>query len=221
MSRESPRLQLSRAQILGFRRRAGSLDERLPPSAKSLRLAAWAGLQDSMPRAALLSLHGRVAGCNADHWEHGSLVQLWGPRYNVYVVAAKDLPLFSLGRLPDDARGRAQDTASRLHACLGGRQMPTGEAGRVMGVNSNSLRYAATTETVLLRWDGAVFHQGNGRPSRRRLQRFLSRASTGGLRSTEADWGEASGTMVPLGAAPGRSKTSWTICRIQFGRSTT
>ncbi|HTR36169.1 MAG TPA: hypothetical protein VMH80_09720 [Bryobacteraceae bacterium] len=57
MPRKVPRLELTRSQILAFRRQAGSLDERLPAGAKSLRQIAWAGLQDSMPRAALLSIH--------------------------------------------------------------------------------------------------------------------------------------------------------------------
>ena len=48
-------LELTRDQILAYRRRVGSLDERLPMSAESLRLAAWAGLQDSSPRSALAS----------------------------------------------------------------------------------------------------------------------------------------------------------------------
>ena len=56
------RLDLTRPQILAFRRQAGVLDERLPPGPRSLRRAAWAGLQDSMPRAALLSIHARVGG---------------------------------------------------------------------------------------------------------------------------------------------------------------
>jgi hypothetical protein len=150
-------LELSRSQILNFRRRAGGLDRRLPLSARSLRLAAWAGLQDSSPRAALLSIHARVADATTATWEHPSLVQLWGPRFSDYVVAARDLAVFSLGRLPDAARrrARAEDTAARLHAFLGGRRMPFGHAGHGMGVAHNSLRYAAPTGTVLLRWDGA------------------------------------------------------------------
>jgi hypothetical protein len=157
MPRKSPRLELSREQILGFRREAGSLNERLPASAKSLRLAAWAGLQDSMPRAALLSIHARVKECDPNWWEHPSLVQLWGPRFNNYVVAARDLPVFSLGRLPDDARrrARAHDLASRLHAFLDGRRIANNQAERALGLPSNMLRYAAPTGTVLLRWDGA------------------------------------------------------------------
>jgi hypothetical protein len=155
--RMSARLELTRSQILQFRRSVGSLDERLPAGAKSLRRAAWAGLQDSVPRAALLSIHARVEGCNSKSWEHPSLIQLWGPRFNDYVVALKDLPIFSLGRLPDDAsrRARAQKTAERLHMALNGRRVPFGQAGREMGVHHNSLRYAAPTGTVLLRWDGA------------------------------------------------------------------
>lgn len=156
MSRMIPRLELSRSQILQFRQRVGSLDERLPAGAKSLRRAAWAGLQDSVPRAALLSIHARVAETSSSSWEHPSLVQLWGPRFNDYVVAAKDLAIFSLGRLPEAAgrRARAQNTADRLRAVLNNQRMPFGEAGRAMVVQHNSLRYAAPTGTVLLRWDG-------------------------------------------------------------------
>ena len=150
-------LRLTRAQILAFRRKVGALDERLPRGRPSLRRAAWAGLQDSVPRAALLSIHARVEGAEPSTWEDPSLVQLWGPRYNAYVVAARDLPVFSLGRLPDDATGRriAEDQAARLHALLGGKRMTYGEAGRALGEHPNRLRYAAPTGTVLIRWDGA------------------------------------------------------------------
>ena len=150
-------LDLTRAQILAFRRGVGALDKRLPPGERSLRRAAWAGLQDSMPRAALLSIHARVEGTGPTAWEDPSLVQLWGPRYSVFVVAARDRGVFSLGRLPDDERGRrrAEDLAGRLHALLGGAQMSYGEAGRAIGVHPNSLRYASPTGTVLIRWEGA------------------------------------------------------------------
>ena len=86
---------------MAFRRLVGALDARLPLSAQSLRRAAWAGLQDSMPRAALLSLHARVEGVEPSTWEHPSLTQLWGPRYNAYVVPKRDFALFSVGRLPE------------------------------------------------------------------------------------------------------------------------
>jgi hypothetical protein len=151
------RLRLTRTQILAFRRRVGALDERLPRGSRSLRRAAWVGLQDSMPRAALLSIHARVAGTEPSTWEDPSLVQLWGPRYSAYVVAARDLAVFSLGRLPDDTKslGVAEDLAARLGALLGGARMMYGDAGRALGEHPNRLRYAATTGTVVIRWDGA------------------------------------------------------------------
>ena len=111
-----------------------------------------------MPRAALLSLHARVHGVEPTTWADPSLVQLWGPRYSAYVVAAEDVGVFSLGRLPDDARARrvAEDLAARLKRLLGrGAKMTYGAAGRALGEPPNRLRYAAPTGTVLIRWDGA------------------------------------------------------------------
>jgi hypothetical protein len=150
-------LPLTRAQILAFRRRVQALDQRMAPGPTSLRRAAWAGLQDSVPRSALLSLHARVERTQPSSWEDPSLVQLWGPRFTAYVVPARDLPAFSLGRLPDDVRGRrrAEDLAARLHAFLDGRRLTYEEAGRGLGVHPNQLRYAAATGTVVIRWDGA------------------------------------------------------------------
>lgn len=150
-------IELTRSQILGFRQRVGALDERLPIGADSLRRAAWAGLTDSMPRAAILSLHARVEGTEPDTFEDPSSVQLWGPRFSVYFVAARDLAVFSLGRHPDDAKGleRAVDLADRLDAALDGRKVTDGEAARALGEHHGRLRYAATTGRVLIRWEGA------------------------------------------------------------------
>jgi hypothetical protein len=150
-------LNLTRSQILAYRRHVQALNERLPAGPRSLEVAAWAGLQDSMPRAALLSIHARVDGTTPTTWEDASLVQLWGPRFSAYVVAARDVAIFSLGRLGDDHRSRlrAEELASRLKALLRGRKMPYGAAGEALGEHPNRLRYAALTGTVLMRWDGA------------------------------------------------------------------
>lgn len=149
-------LELTRSQILAFRRRIGALEERLPPGARALRQAAWAGLQDSVPRSALLSLHARVEGTCPSSWEDPSLVQVWGPRYSTYVVPARDRAIFTLGRLPEHAksRRRAEDMAARLHAFLAGRRVTHSDAHAQLGVG-NAVKYAAATGTVLIRWDGA------------------------------------------------------------------
>ena len=60
------RLAVTREQVLAYRRRATALDERLPMGGASLRRAAWAGLVDSVPRAALLCLHARVKDVRPD-----------------------------------------------------------------------------------------------------------------------------------------------------------
>ncbi len=109
-----------------------------------------------MPRAALLSLHARVEGVGPSTWEDPSLAQLWGPRYSTYVVPKRDFALFSQGRLPDNAKGRlrAEHMAERLHAHLDGRRMTDREVAGALGIG-NSIRYAATTGTVAIRWEGA------------------------------------------------------------------
>src|SRR5262245_44117565 len=150
------KLALSREQILAFRRRVGALDERLPSSSKSLRTAGWAGLQDSMPRAALLSIHARVDGAHPEIWDDPAFVQVWGPRFSVYVVPAQDHALFTLARYPDDARGRrvAEDMAARMAAVLGRSRLPDREVAGRLDVG-NAIRYAAQTGTILIRWEGA------------------------------------------------------------------
>jgi hypothetical protein len=110
-----------------------------------------------MPRAALLSIHARVEGTGSDVLDDLSLVQVWGPRYHVYVVAARDLAVFTLGRLPEGGKARrtAEDLAPRLHALLDGGRMRYDDAGAALGTHGNNLRYAALTGTLAIRWEGA------------------------------------------------------------------
>ena len=110
-----------------------------------------------MPRAALLSLHARVKGVEPSTWEDPSLAQLWGPRYQTYVVPKRDFALFSLGRLPDSDKGRlrAEQIAKELHAHLDGARLTDREVGEALRVHPNRFRYAAPTGTVAIRWDGA------------------------------------------------------------------
>jgi hypothetical protein len=110
-----------------------------------------------MPRAALLSIHARMEGAGPTAWDDPSLVQVWGPRYQVYVVAAPDLAVFTLGRFPDagKTREKAEDLAERLHVLLGGERMRYDDAGQALGVHGNTLRYAALTGRLAIRWEGA------------------------------------------------------------------
>jgi len=110
-----------------------------------------------MPRAALLSIHARVEDTAPDAWDDPAFVQLWGPRYSTYVVAERDVAVFTLGRLPDDAADRqfAQEVAASLRDVLAGSTMTDREAGEALGWNPNRLRYGAPTGTILIRWPGA------------------------------------------------------------------
>jgi hypothetical protein len=149
-------LDLTRSQILAYRRRVGSLIARQAYRRQSLEHVASAGLKDSMPRAAVLSLHARIEGVGPLGWDDPAFVQVWGPGFSVFVVAKRDLAVFTLGRLPDDpfAIEKAYDLARRLDETLAGERVPLSEAGRMVGVHHNQLRYAAPTGTVLVRWEG-------------------------------------------------------------------
>lgn len=154
---KSSPIVVDRARILSFRRLANGLDARRTRTKQSLRRAAWAGLQDSMPRAAVLSLHARIDGIDPFAWEDPAFVQVWGPRYSAYAVPATDVAFFTLGRLPDDEAGRdrAFGIAKRLHEVLADGPMDVRDAGKVLGRHPNMLRYATTTGTIAIRWDGA------------------------------------------------------------------
>src|SRR5690606_16389802 len=78
-------LELSRSQVLAHRRRAGHLETRLSAGIESRERAAHAGLQDSMPRAAVFSAHARVEAVGPFVWEEPPYIQVWGPRFNAYV----------------------------------------------------------------------------------------------------------------------------------------
>lgn len=151
------RLSLARAQVLRYRRQAGALDHRRASGAASIARAAEAGLQDSMPRAALLSLHARVEGTTPDALANPVLVQVWGPRYSAFVVPARDHAVFTLGRMPDAPAKRREfeQMAERLDVLLDGGEMPADAAERALGVGRNRLRYATLTGRLLIRWDGA------------------------------------------------------------------
>lgn len=93
-------MKVSRDELVAYRLRANHLDRRLP--AGSLAEAAFAGLQDSAPRAALVALHARVEGVRPDDWADASLVQIWHRAETVFVVPAADRWVWALGAWPRD-----------------------------------------------------------------------------------------------------------------------
>src|SRR3989442_11339047 len=91
---------ITREHVLAFRQRATYLHRRLPLG--RLVEAAFAGLQDSAPRSAVLALYARVKDVSPSAWKVPGFVQVWGPRGAVYVVPRRDVAVFTLGRFPRD-----------------------------------------------------------------------------------------------------------------------
>ncbi len=149
---QSP-LELTRRQILAYRRRVGHLDERLPAGPESLRQAAWAGLQDSMPRAAVLSLHARVEAVESMTWDDPSLAQLWGPGTTPTSSPRPTSRCSRSGACPATPKGRhrAETMAELQHARLAGTRMLHREAALGLDINPTAFKYAAP---IVVQWDG-------------------------------------------------------------------
>lgn len=156
-------LTVTAEQLLSHRLRANNLAERLP--AGELAAAAFAGLQDSAPRAALTSLHARVQNVGANDWADPSLVQTWAPRGAIFVVPEADLAVFTLGILPRDPelRGALEELGSRARELLrespGGAAEPGDRLGEIPAPLAAHLKHhpierlAFAIAGVRLRWD--------------------------------------------------------------------
>lgn len=131
------------------------LHERLPFDA--LARAAFGGLQDSAPRAALVSLHARVDGVEPSSWEHELLAQVWF-RGADYVVPRDDVALFTLGASPRDPGEMAaiERLAGAVLRVLGGRPRSTREVSDALGLETpNPLRRVCVTGRLRIRWDAS------------------------------------------------------------------
>jgi hypothetical protein len=166
-------------------------------------------LTDSVPRAAVLSIHARVADTPFEVLDDPRLVQVWGPRFNAYVVGADDRAPFTLGRLPASGatRHRAVDTAERLAGFLDGRTMSYADAGHGMGIAPNMLRYGALTGTVVIRWEGS------GRP-------LISSVPAPALSEDEARRELARRFLHALGPATADDFARWAGVRPAAARAT-
>ncbi len=148
---------ITRENVLAFRQRATHLHRRLPPG--RLVEAAFAGLQDSSPRSAVLALHARVRDVSPSAWKDPGFVQVWGPRGAVYVVPARDVAVFTLGRFPRNpalgalVRSAAEKAKRAFRARPAQRERVLSD--QVLGVNFRELRIASMTGAVMIEWDGA------------------------------------------------------------------
>jgi hypothetical protein len=149
--------------------RTTHLDERL--GADEHAVAAAAGLQDSAPRSALLSLHARMRGVEPDSWEHPSLVQTWF-RWADFVVPRADFGLFTRGAMPRDpeAARELEAFAESVVRVLDGSARRTREVADELGgadarAAGHSLRVAAVTGRYRIRWDAvSIFVVPEARP---------------------------------------------------------
>src|SRR6266704_4100704 len=149
---------ITREKVLAFRQRATYLHRRLPPG--RLVEAAFAGLQDSSPRSAVLALRARVTDVSPSAWKDPEFVQVWGPRGAVYVVPARDVSVFTVGRFPrDPVLGAAvKAAAEKARRAFRARQAQPRNvrSDRAVELNFRGLRIASMTGDVRIEWEGAT-----------------------------------------------------------------
>jgi len=93
-------LRVDMRQVMAYRAKVQDLGSRLDPGDHTA--AAYGGLQDSAPRAALYGLHARMQGVGPDDWEHPSLVQIWFRLGADYVIPRDAADVFTVGTWPSD-----------------------------------------------------------------------------------------------------------------------
>ncbi len=148
---------IDRKHALAFRQRATHLHARLRP--ERLLDAAFAGLQDSAPRSAVLALHARVADVWPSAWQDPRFVQVWGPRGAVYLVPRHDVAVFTVGRLPRDPTLQADihRTADKVRKAFRIRKQREAHVSydQTRGLILHDLRSASIAGTVRIDWDGS------------------------------------------------------------------
>lgn len=150
-------LRVSREQAVNYRLLVNHISSRL--AAGSYAEAAYAGLQDTAPRDALVGLHARVEACEPAAWQDSRLIQTYSPRMAVHVLPAADFGVFTVGRLPRDpqARQALEDLAEEACRALDGREL----RGTALPV-----RAACATGRIAVRWTtSALYVQEHPRPS--------------------------------------------------------
>jgi hypothetical protein len=145
-----------RDQVVRYRARVSHLHERL--AAGSFAEAAWGGLQDSVPRAGVISLHARVEETLPDSWEDPSVVQIWFRGGADYIVPRGDAGIFTLGSLPrDPEQARLLDAlADDIQRVTNGETLTVREVTERLALDHPTrIRISAVTGRVHIRWDAS------------------------------------------------------------------
>jgi hypothetical protein len=196
-----PALEVTLERVFAFRVARSHLARRLPVEAHDD--AAWGGLQDTVPRAALTALHARMGGVHPGSWEHPSLWQVWF-RMSDYVVPARDFGVFTLGAMPRQQE-RSEPllrTAGAVAEVLEGRSLPNSEVVEALtrrgGISERphfALREACAAGRYRIRWDArsvtvisAAPSSIDGEEARRELARRYLRWHGPGTARRFATW---------------------------------
>jgi hypothetical protein len=148
--------RITREQILRHRARASHLDRKLPRG--SFPEAAWGGLQDTVPRSAVIALHARVQGTEPGSWEDPSLAQIWFRGGADYVVPRRDVGVFTLGSAPRDPERMAalERSADAVHrATRGAMTLVRDLPADLRGPPTWGARRSSPTGRVHIRWDAS------------------------------------------------------------------
>ena len=167
-------------QILAFRRRVGPLDERMPKAPGPCDGRRWPACRTAC-RGRRCSPCTRASTASPSTWEHPRSHSS-GARYSSYVVPKRDFALFSLGRLPDNAKGRhrAERMAAAAPRPSRRRQMTDREAlahsasATRSGTPRRPARWRSAGRARVRRRSGRSPRPGSTRPTPARARSTLS-----------------------------------------------
>jgi hypothetical protein len=153
---EPDAIRVDATQVMAYRANVQHLARRLEHGEHVT--AAYAGLQDSAPRAALYGLHARMRNIGPDDWEHPSLVQIWFRLGADYVIPRDALGVFTVGAMPDDPDQRAalNDLGDMVRDVVANGPMRTRDIVAHLGdrlPNPHLIRVAQVSGRIVIRWD--------------------------------------------------------------------
>ena len=149
-------VRITRQQLIRFRARVSHLDRKLAPG--SFAEAAAVGLQDSVPRGAVIALHARVEDTRPDSWEDPALAQIWFRGGADYLVPRADVGVFTLGSYPrdPDEAARLERLADEIDRVTAGETLNVGEVSERLALrHPTEIRRVAVTGRAHIRWDAS------------------------------------------------------------------